>query len=183
MAAAEAYSLGRPLRIMFQDEARFGRLPVVRSAWAPPDTRPTIVAAIERQFKYVYGAISTVEGEIDWMLADSMKTDCMSSFLAQVSEAHPDDYIMMVVDGASSHRLKDLAVPGNIKLVSLPPYSPELNPVESPWDHVREKACANIFFDSLNDAVKKVGDEIAKLARDARKVSSMFCWRWIIRSI
>lgn len=70
-----------------------------------------------------------------------------------------------------------LAVPSNIKLVALPPYSPELTPVESLWDHIREKACANSFFDSLGDAVKKVGDEIARLACDARKVSSMFCWR------
>ena len=60
---------------MFQDEARFGRLPVIRSAWAPAGVRPKVKAVIERQFRYVYGAISPIEGEPDWMDSDAMNTE------------------------------------------------------------------------------------------------------------
>ena len=56
MAVYKASEEGRQVRIMFQDEARFGRLPVIRSAWAPPGVRPNVKAAIEREFRYVYGA-------------------------------------------------------------------------------------------------------------------------------
>lgn len=51
MATIQSKLEGKNLRIMFQDEARFGRLPVVRAAWVPPGVRPLVVAAIERQFK------------------------------------------------------------------------------------------------------------------------------------
>ena len=168
---------------MFQDEARFGRLPVVRSAWAPKGVRPKITAAVEREFRYEYGAISPFEGEIDWMSADSMNTENMSRFLAKVSVAHPNDLILMVVDGASSHRAKDLTVPSNIILQGMPPYSPELNPVEHLWDHVREKACANTYFDHLDHVLEKVEHELSRLSQMSSTVASMFCWPWIIQSI
>lgn len=183
MAAISAVNSGRSLRIMFQDEARFGRLPVIRSAWAPRGVRPTVEAAVERQFKYVYGAVSPIEGELDWAVMNSMKTENMSEFLDQVACAHPDDYILMVLDGASSHKSKELRIPEHMQLLGLPPYSPELNPVESLWDHARERACANTFFDRLEDVVEAVADSLEKLSKCAYRVASMFCWPWIIMSI
>ena len=52
----------------------------------------------------------------------------MGEFLQQVSPAHPADLIVIIVDGASSHKAKDLPIPGNIRLPALLPYAPELNP-------------------------------------------------------
>ena len=60
----------------------------------------------------------------------------------------------MVVDGADWHRSKKLKIPQNIKLVSLPPYSPELNPVENIWEELREKYFHNRVFQSI-DAVEE----------------------------
>jgi transposase len=168
---------------MFQDEARFGRLPVIRAAWAPAGVRPVVKAAIERQFRYVYGAVSPIEGELDWMGGDSMNTENMSLFLSQIRKAHPDDHILMVVDGASSHKSGQLIVPDAMTLLPLPPYSPELNPVESLWDHVRENACANTYFETLESVLDKAYNELANLAKCPAKVASMFCWPWIIESI
>ena len=168
---------------MFQDEARFGRLPVIRSAWAPMGMRPKVQAAIERQFRYVYGAVSPIEGELDWMVADEMNTETMSRFLEAIRKTHPDDHILMVVDGASSHKSSQLMVPDNMTLLGLPPYSPELNPVEHLWDHVREKACANTFFKTLEEVIRRVEGELSRFAGCSAKVASMFCWPWIIESI
>ena len=74
-----------------------------------------------------------MEDCVDWMLAEKMKTETFSSFLAQVSEAHPNDFLVMIVDGASSHVSKELKIPENIRLHRLPPYSPELNSTELLW--------------------------------------------------
>ncbi len=183
MVAAEAAVAGRQLRIMFQDEARFGRLPVIRSAWAPMGVRPVVKAAIEREFRYVYGAVSPFEGDIDWMVADSMRISNMSLFLCQVSYRYPDDYILMIVDGASSHTSDKLKIPNNMALLQLPPYSPELNPSEGLWDHAREKACANVLFDSLGDVVEAVVDELKLLAASTAQVVNMFLHPWIINAI
>ena len=117
---------GRRVRLMFQDEARFGRMVRIRRCWAPTPARPVVCNGYEREFVYVYGAVSPVEGQHDWMITRQMNTANMSAFLAQVSAKHRSEFIVMVVDGASSHVCKDLVVPGNIRLLPLPPYAPQL---------------------------------------------------------
>jgi DDE superfamily endonuclease len=112
---------GRRVRLMFQDEARFGRMVRIRRCWAPKPARPMVCNGYEREFVYVYGAVSPIQGQLDWMLTRQMNTTNMSSFLAQVSAKHRRDFIVMVVDGASSHVCKDLMVPENIRLLRLPP--------------------------------------------------------------
>ena len=183
MVAAESAIAGRSLRIMFQDEARFGRLPVMRSAWAPPGCRPVIKAAVEREYRYIYGAVSPLDGDLDWMAAADMNTSNMNAFLRQISEKYPRDYILMVADGASSHKGDKLRIPDNMAILKLPPYSPELNPVESVWDEVREKSCANTFFHTLDRVVDRVVAELDALARNASRVINMTMWPWIIDSI
>jgi hypothetical protein len=69
-------------------------------------------------------------------LQEDLATLQMNQFLAQVSQAHPDEFIVMVVDGASSHRSQELRVPENILLHRLPGYAPELNPQEHVWDEL-----------------------------------------------
>ena len=124
----------RSVRLMFQDEARFGRMVRPKRCWAPHPFRPVLRNGYEREFVYVYGAVSPIEGEMDWCLCREMNTLRMGEFLTQVSQAHPNEFIVMVVDGASSHRAKDLVVPENIRLLALPPYAPELNPAEYIWN-------------------------------------------------
>jgi hypothetical protein len=96
---------------MFQDEARFGRMVKIRRCWAPTPVRPMVDNGYEREFTYVYGAVSPVEGELDWMICDKMNTERIREFLAQVSVAHPEEFMVMVVDGASSHVAKALVMP------------------------------------------------------------------------
>ena len=86
------------------------------------------------------------------MTSEKMNTDSMSRFLVQVSETHEQDFMVMVLGGASSHKCKEFKVPGNITLVFLPPYSPELNPTEQIRNTLRRDYFANRVFDSLNAA-------------------------------
>jgi len=87
------------------------------------------------------------------MLGGKMDTVSMGAFLRQVSHKHPEEFVMMVVDGAPSHRAEHLRVPKNMVLVKLPPYSPELNPVEHLWDELREKEFANRVFETLGAVI------------------------------
>ncbi len=117
-----------PVRLMFQDEARFGRISDPRSCGSPAPHRPVVNLALIREFRYEYAAASPWDGCLDFMTAEKMNTENMTRFLAQVSEAHKSEFIVMVLDGASSHKAKELKIPENVSLVLLPPYSPELNP-------------------------------------------------------
>ena len=94
---------------MFQGEARFGRMVRIRRCWAEKPQRRTVCNGDEREF------------------------------LAQLGAAHPSEFIIMVVDGASSHVAKGSAEPQNIRLLRLPPCAPELNPQEHVWGEWREK--------------------------------------------
>ena len=170
----------RPIRLMFQDEARFGRMARIRRCWAPAPLRPTVRNGYEREFTYVYGAVSPQEGQLDWSLSEKMNTAQMNGFLLQVSQAHAQEFIVMVVDGASSHKAKELVVPENIRLIRLPGYSPELNPEEHIWDEVREKAFPNLVLDSMDLVVERLKAELSVLAAEPDRVRSITAWPWVV---
>jgi transposase len=137
----------------------------------------------EREFVYAYGAVSPREGSFDWKVCPQMNTQRMSEFLEQVGQRYPHDFIVMIVDGASSHRGKDLVVPENIRLLALPAYSPELNPQEHLWDEIREKEFPNRVFDSLEGVKKQLRSGLIRLARDRIRVRSITAWPWIVTLI
>jgi len=170
----------RPIRLMFQDEARFGRMARIRRCWAPAPLRPVVFNGYEREFTYVYGSVSPWHGELDWSLSDKMNTVQMAAFLSQVSQAHPQEFLVMVVDGASSHKAKELIVPENVRLIRLPGYSPELNPQEHIWDEVREKAFPNLVLDRMAAVVERLRNGMTTLAADTERVRRITAWPWIV---
>ena len=171
---------GRNVRLMFQDEARFGRMVRIRKCWACAPQRPVVNNGYVREFVYVYGAVSPLQGELDWMVCREMNTLRMSEFLAQVSASHRNEFIVMVVDGASSHVSKDLIVPENIRLLRLPPYAPELNPQEHIWDELREKEFPNRVFSDLTSVMRQLETGLPKLAANTTVVRSITAWPWIV---
>ena len=135
---------------MFQDEARFGRITDPRRCWAPAGVRPEVSAQVVREYEYAFAAVSPHDGSLDTLVLPSVNTEAMSVFLAEVSQRHASEFILMVLDGAGWHRAKRLQGPTNMRLIPLPPWSPQLNPVEHLWDEVREKWFANRVFNSLS---------------------------------
>ena len=180
MAAACLKNENRlPVRLMFQDEARFGRMSDPRSCWAPAPHRPVVDLALIREFRYEYAAVSPWDGCLDFMTTEKMNTENMTLFLSQVSEAHKKEFIVMVLDGASSHRSKDLVIPENVALVRLPPYSPELNPAEQIWNVLRRNYFANRVFDSLDAATAQAELGLAEMAANKKAIRSLTNWPWI----
>lgn len=168
-----------PVCLMFQDEARFGRMADPRACWAPAPQRPVVGLALVREFRYEYAAVSPWSGRLDYMTLEKMNTESMGKFLKRVSEAHNEDFIVMVLDGAPSHKGKELQVPENMSLVFLPPYSPELNPVERLWNILRRDYFANRVFDSLNAATLQAEHGLAHIATNKEALKSLTNWPWI----
>jgi hypothetical protein len=171
---------GRRVRVMFQDEARFGRMVRIRRCWAPALARPVVDNGYEREFTYVYGAVSPVEGQLDTMRCAKMDTAHMGQFLAQVSAAHAGEFLLMIVDGASSHVAKALVVPENLRLYRLPPYAPELNPQEHLWDELREKEFPNRVFADMTGVQRQLDAGLRRLAADHARIKSICAWPWIV---
>jgi len=167
---------------MFQDEARFGRLSDPRRCWAPAPLRPTVALALVREYTYAYAAVTPEDGALDWMLAPKMDTINMGAFLEHVSQQHPEDFVLMVLDGAPSHRAQQLRIPENMAIVRLPSYSPELNPVEHLWDEIREKEFGNRVFDSLGAAIAQAARGLKRLQNSPAALRSLTGWNWLLSS-
>jgi transposase len=174
---------GWRLRLMFQDEARFGRISDPRRCWGPRPLRPQVKSALVREYLYAYAAISPGDGVLDSLILPEASTICMNVFLAEVAARHRQDFIVMVLDGAGWHRSHDLEIPENMKLLPLPPYSPELNPVEHLWEELREKSFHNKVFDSLDAVESQLMEALFTLEKDSERITSMSAWPWIINII
>jgi transposase len=165
--------------LMFQDEARFGRIIDPRSCWAKTPYRPVVNLALVREFKYAYAAVAPQTGRLDFMVAEKMNTENMTLFLRQVSHSHWNKFIIMVVDGASSHKALSLKIPKNIALICLPPYSPELNPTERIWNIIRRDYFANHYFSNLDVAIVAAERGLHDLQRNKPAMKSLTLWPWI----
>lgn len=89
----------------------------------------------------------------------------------------------MVLDGASWHKARQLNVPSNMRLIFLPPYSPELNPVEHIWDDLREKHFHNQTFDSMRAVERRLCIGLRDFESSPDRVQSIVGWDWIINSV
>lgn len=168
---------------MFQDEARFGRISDVRRCWAPKPLRPICQGMLTHEYTYAYGAVDACTGELDSLILPHVNTDCMQMFLDEVSARHPDKRIVMVIDGAGWHRSAALKAPDNIYLLKLPPYAPELNPIEHVWDELREKFFHNRVFKSLDALEDHLVFALRYLEENPSKVKSIVSWSWIMAAI
>jgi putative transposase len=105
----------------------------------------------------------------------------MNAFLHELSLSYPDDTILMVADGASWHRAKGLEIPTNIEIFPLPPYTPEMNPIEQIWKEIRKLGFRNEIFQTLEKVVDRLCDTICSLS--PATVKSITGRDWIISTI
>lgn len=167
---------------MFQDEARFGRISDVRRCWAPRPVRPLCQGMLTHEYTYAYGAVDACTGELDSLILPHVNTACMQLFLDEVARRHPDEHIVMVIDGAGWHSSGALKAPANICLLALPPYAPELNPIEHIWDELREKFFHNKVFASLDALEDQLALALKSLEDNPSTVSSIVSWPWIMEA-
>mgnify|MGYP003332236265 FL=1 len=169
----------RCVRLMFQDEGRFGLLGKPRRCWAPTGVRPVVGARLTRKFSYAFAAVSPQDGVMDSLILPWVNADTMSLFLSTVAERRPDEFIVMVMDQAGWHISHGLEVPQNMRLVLLPPWSPEINPAEHIWDALRDDCVGNTVFASLDAADKALTAGLRSLETDQARMQSPTGFKWI----
>jgi hypothetical protein len=164
---------------MFQDEARFGLLGTPRRCWAPSCVRPTVSARLQRQYLYAFSAVSPHDGVMDSLVLPWVSAQTMSLFLAEVAQRHAEEFVLMVMDRAGWHLAGELQVPANMRLLFLPPYSPELNPAEHLWEALREQCFANHFFSSLGAVERALTAGLQALETNPERTRSITGFDWI----
>jgi hypothetical protein len=94
-------------------------------------------------------------------------------FVDELSKRHPDERLVVVIDGAGWHRSHALRAPPNIYLLKLPPYAPELNPIEHVWDELREKFFHNRVFESLDALEDQLALGLRTMEDDPERLRSI----------
>jgi transposase len=128
---------------------------------------------LTHEYTYTYGAVDVCTGELDSLILPHVNTECMQLFLDKVAAHHPDEGMAMVIDGANWHRSNMLKTPANIYLLALPPYAPELNPIEHVWDELREKFFHNRVFQSLDALEDHLALTLKTLEESSAQVGSI----------
>ncbi|MBX9735756.1 MAG: IS630 family transposase [Phycisphaerales bacterium] len=152
------------VRVMWMDEARIGQQGTLTNVWAPKGSRPVAVKQTRYEWVYLYAAVEPATGFSSALLAPQVNTATMNAFLKVLSgEVDDGDLVVLIMDQAGWHKAKALMVPENIVVLYLPPYSPELNPVENLWGYMRSHHLSNRAYDGYDHLVHAAGDAYRRL--------------------
>jgi hypothetical protein len=167
------------VRLMFQDEAGFGRINKPKYCWCKKGVRPTVPCHHIREYRYAYGAVEPLTGDSCFLVMPYCNTDCMNIFLRELSGQFSNDMILLCCDGATWHKSKSLDVPDNIVLFHIPPATPEMNPIEQIWAELRKRGFKNEVFATLDKVVDRLCDTICTLSVDI--IKSITGRDWIVQ--
>lgn len=138
------------MNLYFQDEARFGLKTHVGTIITAKAVAPKV--KFQHKFKntYLYGAYSPINGDSIVLEIENVTKEIFNNYLKQLSEHKPNELKIVVIDNAGFHSTKNMEIPENIKLLRIPPYTPELNPCEQVWAYIK-KRFKNRVYENLQD--------------------------------
>jgi transposase len=170
----------RPIKLFFQDEARFGRIDNITSCWVPPNTRALVTNQIIREYTYLYGAFCPETGEQFTMILPYANKECMNIFTREFSMQFSNYRVIMGMDNASWHGSKIGENTDNIVPLFQPSHSPELNPAEHIWHYIRESGgFKNHTFISIQEVEESLCVAVNSLLTDKNKIKSITNFEWI----
>jgi hypothetical protein len=163
-----------------QDEARLGLKPVLRRVWSPKGERPVAHARPAYEWLWLFAAVHPMSGRVFWLVLPYLNAPMMQRFLDAFAREHAPagKRLVMVLDGASAHRAGSLRVPERLTLVSLPAYTPELNPTERLWPVVKE-GVANRSFETLDEMEATVCARCQKISAAPEQVAALTNYHWL----
>jgi transposase len=196
------------IRLFFQDEAVFGRISEFCGCWCAKGTRPVIHKQMVREYRTVFGAVEPLTGELFYMIEPQKpkpdkrkigrpkkgarvkkpkpkpkgeKSRHMNEFMKALTEAYPNDHIVLVCDNAWWHKSKYTQTPDRITLLFIPPYTPEMNPIEQIWREIRTAGFANKYFKTIQDVEANIHSTISTLS--AKTIMSITQRDWILNCV
>ena len=162
------------MEVWFQDEARFGQQGTLTRVWAKRGSRPRAVRQTQYDSLYVLGAACPASGQSVGLMAPYLDTNMVNRFLAQFAkELTPGVHAVMIWDQAGFHTANALQVPANVTVIELPPYSPELNPVENLWHYLRSHYWSNRDYENYAALMNAAIDAWRKAALDPEIIKTV----------
>ncbi len=166
--------------VWFQDEARFGQQNPTTRIWAKTGSRPRVVKQQQFEYGYLFGAVCPATGQTEALVSSFVNKEAMRQHMSQISQATTAGrHAVVIVDGAGWHTYDTATEFKNVTLIKLPPYSPELNPIEQVWSWLRQHCLSNRVFlgcEEIVNEVSKAWNHFISVPERVKKI----CYReWI----
>ena len=185
-AVIPEHARGKPIELWWQslpsgsdprDEARVGQQGSLTYVWAEKGSRPRAPRDQRYEWAYLFGAVCPARGIGAALVLPEISTEAMNLHLAEISRwVAPGAHAVVNLDGAGWHQVGGrLQIPDNISLLPLPPYSPELNPVENIWQFLRQNYLANSVYaayEAIVDACCQAWNALAAAPDTIRSIAS-----------
>jgi transposase len=175
---------GKAVRIWVADEHRYGLIPVLRKCWTLRGERPTAPYQTKYEWGYLYSALE-VDGKNAAQFLCLPRVDLGMSrlFLEHLAASDPQAEHVVIQDQAGFHLHPDLhEMPARIHVIPLPPYSPELNPVEAIGDVIKDRI-GNTLWQTLETLEEAIGEELRPIYENAQRVKSLVSHGWLIDQV
>lgn len=164
----------KPLEVWFQEEARVGQQGTLTRIWSRRGTRPRAPRDTRYKWSYTFGTGCPARGTAAGLVLPYVGTEAMNLHLVEIAKTVAQGaHALLLIDGAGWHVAKALKVPDNITLLKLPPYAPELNPMENVWQYLRANKLAITVFDSYEDILDKCADAWNFFATEPERLTSI----------
>lgn len=168
------------MRVFSQDESRFGLLTVRRRRLTARGVQP--VGRLQQVFEwfYIYGAVAPTTGEHFFVDLPYLNAEHFQIFVDAFAQAFPDSLNILLLDNSGAHTAKRLRWPENVGYVLLPPYCPELSPIERLWRDVKDDLAWQQFPDRAAQQ-----NYVADLLRayDAPTLQSLTGYAYLVEAI
>lgn len=148
--------------------------------WALIGSRPPLVRDNRHDSAYLFGAICPDRAIGAAIVMPACNTEAMNLHLCEISAMVASGaHAVLVCDGAGWHqRGRRLRVPDNITLINLPPYAPELNPMENVWAYLRANKLCNLVWDSYDAILSACASAWTFLTGDPKRIQSIGHRQW-----
>lgn len=164
--------------ILFQDEASMQFVPTITRIWSLKGHQPEILTYGGRKRQHLIGAVDPLVGRVHVAYSDTLKAEQFQHFLEGLLARYQNaGKILLVLDNARAHHSKELEPflevnKDKLELMFLPPYSPDLNPMEWFWKFLKKKVTHNTFFSSFKKFQRAIARFIVKCKQMPSEIKS-----------
>lgn len=162
------------------DEHRIGLKPILRRVWARRGQRPRAVVRPRYQWMWVVGFVHPESGRTSFWIVPKLTAGIFGQVLrefAREQEVADGKRLLLVLDGAGFHTGDAVNAPPGVSLITLPPYSPELQPAERLWPLCNEPL-ANRTFASIGELEDVLADRCCQLVTRTHQIRALTFYHW-----
>ena len=171
----------KKIEVWWQDEMRVGQQGSLSRIWAKTGTRPRAIRQQQYLSTYIFGAACPDKDKSCALILPTVNMDMMQLHLYEISkQVDENHHALILMNRAAWHTTEKLVLPPNLSIIPLPPYSPELNPMEQLWQQLRKLKLSNACYEHYDGIVNACVEAWNMFVSEEDNVKKLCSRNWAI---